>query len=73
MLGSLIRAWRQQERYGVCAAAAMNGVSPATLSRIENGEAVDQWTMMKLMRWLFEGSRKPLGAPTGKTEGRGDG
>lgn len=54
MLGQLIRAWRDQNRYGVRAAAKMIGVSSATLSRIENGKPMDQQSMMKVLRWLFD-------------------
>jgi len=31
------------------------GISPATLSRIENGKACDAGTLVKIWRWLTDG------------------
>lgn len=39
-------------KMGVRAAAADVGVSPATLSRIENGQMPDLHTFAKICRWL---------------------
>lgn len=52
-LGSVIRAWREQNRYGVREAAKLMGVSHATLSRIERGENMDGEVLAKLLRWLL--------------------
>ena len=44
-----------RERRGtqsVRSAASDIGVSPATLSRIENGKQPDLWTFERLCRWL---------------------
>ncbi len=48
---------------GVRAAARDAGVSPATLSRIENGNVPDLETFEKLCRWLGEDPRRFLDAP----------
>lgn len=53
MIGKLLRLWRAIENIGVREAAKELGVSPATLSRIENGKPMDAATMLKLIRWLF--------------------
>lgn len=52
MIGLLLRAWRAHEQIGVREASRRIGISPATLSRIENGNNVDGNTMLRLMAWL---------------------
>lgn len=58
MVGTMIRCWRRIEDVGIREAAQQIGVSHGTLSRIERGERMDAVTMMKLLRWLFEGDTK---------------
>lgn len=54
MVGTMIRCWRRIEDVGIREAAKQIGVSHGTLSRIERGEQMDAYTMMKLLRWLFD-------------------
>jgi hypothetical protein len=66
MVGTMIRCWRRIEDVGIREAAKQIGVSHGTLSRIERGDQMDAYTMMKLLRWLFEqpttnGTRKEKG------------
>lgn len=49
-LGRLIA--RKRGSRGIRAAAAEAGVSPATLSRVENGNLPDLATFAKICRWL---------------------
>jgi transcriptional regulator with XRE-family HTH domain len=58
-LGRLITAKRGGR--GVRAAAADVGVSPATLSRVENGHMPDLETFAKICRWLEKDPREFLG------------
>ena len=48
---------------GVRAAARDVGISPATLSRVENGNVPDLETFEKLCRWLGEDPRRFLSTP----------
>jgi len=48
---------------GVRAAARDAGISPATLSRVENGNVPDLETFEKLCRWLGEDPGRFLDAP----------
>lgn len=57
MLGAVLRAWRGSQRMGIREAAKNIGISPATLSRIENGKATDGTTLWRLMCWLNGPSR----------------
>lgn len=57
--GRLIAAKRGTR--GVRAAAAEVGVSPATLSRVENGHLPDLETFAKLCRWLERDPSEFLG------------
>jgi len=34
------------------------GVLPSTMCRLENGKAADQYTMVKIINWMFSGSDK---------------
>jgi transcriptional regulator with XRE-family HTH domain len=52
-LGTLLADWRFANRIGVREAARRIGLSPATLSRIENGKNADGTSMTKIMLWLF--------------------
>lgn len=54
MIGTMIRCWRRIEDVGIREAARQIGVSHGTLSRIERGDQMDAYTMIKLLRWLFE-------------------
>ena len=49
-MGALLR--KRRERRGLRDTAKEIGVSPATLSRIENGKQPDLLTFEKLCRWL---------------------
>lgn len=52
---------------GVRAAAKDIGISPATLSRIENGHVPDLETFAKICAWLGEDPSEFLGLPRTKT------
>jgi len=54
---------------GVRAAAREAGVSPATLSRIENGHLPDLETFERLCRWLGEDPNRFLDSPANKVVG----
>ena len=54
---------------GVRAAAREAGVSPATLSRIENGHIPDLETFERLCRWLGEDPGQFLDMPTTRIVG----
>jgi transcriptional regulator with XRE-family HTH domain len=58
-LGQLIAAKRAGR--GIRAAALEVGVSPATLSRVENGHMPDLETFAKICRWLDRDPREFLG------------
>lgn len=58
-LGRLITAKRGGR--GVRATALSVGVSPATLSRVENGHMPDLETFAKICRWLERDPREFLG------------
>ncbi len=51
-VGELLRLYRAFEGFGIRAFAAELGISPATLSRIENGENMDGKTLAKIINWL---------------------
>lgn len=53
MIGVCIRAYRIHNEITVRELAKILSISPATLSRLENGKPVDQQTMMLLLNWLF--------------------
>jgi len=57
-IGEVMRSWRRIKDIGVREAAQQIGVSHGTVSRIERGEQIDAVTMMKLMKWLFDGKPK---------------
>lgn len=56
-IGAVIRGWRERQGIGLRTVAEEIGTSPATLSRLELGESVDGTTMVKLIFWLFGGSK----------------
>lgn len=56
-IGEVIRCYRRIKDVGIRETAREVGVSHGTLSRIERGDQMDAYTMMKLMRWLFETNR----------------
>jgi transcriptional regulator with XRE-family HTH domain len=66
--GRLVAA-RRGER-GVRAAAVDAGVSPATLSRVENGHMPDLETFAKLCRWIDRDPREFLGMDTNDSSER---
>ncbi len=51
-LGEMLRLWREANRYGVRETAKMIGISHATLSRVERGEAMDGATLYKIIVWM---------------------
>lgn len=61
-LGRLIA--RKRGSRGIRAAAAEADVSPATLSRVENGHLPDLATFAKICRWLEVEPARFLGVPT---------
>lgn len=58
-LGQLLA--RRRGNMGVRAAAREIGISPSTLSRIENGHVPDVGTLEKVCEWLGEASSKFTG------------
>jgi len=62
-LGRLIAVKRGAR--GIRAAAADVGISPATLSRVENGHLPDLATFAKICTWLDRDPREFLGLKTG--------
>jgi len=52
-LGEVIKGWRDNQRIGVREAATILGLSPATLSRIENGKPCSQEVLIILLDWLL--------------------
>jgi transcriptional regulator with XRE-family HTH domain len=58
-LGNMVAAKRGTR--GVRAAALEAGVSPATLSRVENGHMPDLATFAKLCKWIDRDPREFLG------------
>lgn len=52
-LAIIIKSWRLHKELGIRAAAKTIDVSPATLSRIENGHKCDADVMLKLINFLF--------------------
>lgn len=67
-LGEMISAKRGAK--GIRAAASEIGVSPATLSRIENGNVPDLVTFAAICRWLEEDPATFLGMQPGDVEAR---
>jgi transcriptional regulator with XRE-family HTH domain len=63
-LGRLIT--RRRGLRGIRAAAAEAGVSPATLSRVENGNLPDLATFAKICRWLDVDPARFLGVERGE-------
>lgn len=53
-IGNLINSWRRIQNIGIRDCAKLIGISPSTLSRIENGENFDAVTMSKVMVWIFQ-------------------
>lgn len=52
-LAKMLKLMRVTESLGVREQAKLIGVSPATISRIENGLPVDATSVIKLMVWLI--------------------
>ena len=50
----VIENWRRIQGIGIRDTAKMIGVSPSTLSRVENGEKCDSETLSKILFWLLE-------------------
>lgn len=57
-LGCVIADYRWANRIGVRDLAKEIGVSPATLSRIENGGECDGKVLIKILAWLFASGEK---------------
>ena len=53
VLGSVIRKWRRASDIGAGEAAAMMGISTATLFRLERGAGVNGDVLAKVLRWLL--------------------
>ncbi|MDE2096627.1 MAG: helix-turn-helix transcriptional regulator [Patescibacteria group bacterium] len=53
-VGYVIKAYRESERYGVRAFAKIIGISSATLSRIERGNACDSVVLAKILKWMLK-------------------
>lgn len=68
-LGQLIAAKRG--RRGIRAAAREIGVSPATLSRVENGHLPDLENFRLICKWLEVEPNQILGFASSTTSGRG--
>ncbi|HQV01903.1 MULTISPECIES: helix-turn-helix transcriptional regulator [unclassified Novosphingobium] len=67
-LGRLIS--RKREGRGIRAAALEANVSPATLSRVENGNVPDLATFAKICRWLEVDPAQFLGVEASSTQER---
>lgn len=67
-LGRLIS--RKREGRGIRAAALEANVSPATLSRVENGNVPDLATFAKICRWLGVDPAQFLGVDASRSEER---
>ena len=52
-LGIVIERWRWAMRISIRDASKMIGISPATLSRIENGRQMDGDALSKILRWML--------------------
>lgn len=61
-LGQMIQ--RKRGSMGIRAAASEIGISPATLSRIENGRVPDLETLRKVCAWVGVDPAVYLGTPT---------
>lgn len=59
-LGEVIKGWRRDEYKNIRDAAKTIGISPATLSRIENNKPVNGHIMVTVMLWLFQDANKGL-------------
>ena len=66
-LGRLIS--EKRGRQGIRAAAQEIGISPATLSRVENGHLPDLENFQKICRWLGVEMSSVIGAPAPATSG----
>ena len=55
-LGEMLRLYRTVRNVTLRQMAPAIGTSPATLMRIEHGEAFDAATMLKLWTWLLAGA-----------------
>jgi transcriptional regulator with XRE-family HTH domain len=66
-LGQLIS--EKRGRQGIRAAAQEIGISPATLSRVENGHLPDLENFQKICRWLGIEMATVVGAPAIATSG----
>jgi DNA-binding XRE family transcriptional regulator len=53
-LGEMLALYRAARRWTVRDLAPKVGISPATLSRIERGHAMDAATLLRLWSWLLE-------------------
>ena len=53
MIGKLLKLYRAANDFGVRDIAHQLDISASTVTRIEQGENVDQATMLKLITWLF--------------------
>ena len=58
MLPKILKAWRYKEEMSMGDAAKWLGVSTATYCRIENGNPMEQKTMIKLINMLFNAEGK---------------
>lgn len=54
MIGAVILAYRDAHGLSVRDLAKILNISPATVSRIENGHPCEQATMLKILNWLFQ-------------------
>lgn len=52
-LPRVLRCWRHHEELTTREAAKMLGIDHATLWRFEQGEAVNQATLVTIWRWLL--------------------
>lgn len=58
MLGEVLRAWRLRHGMGIREAARILDISAATLSRIENNEAYNAETLVKILDWLLHAPKE---------------
>lgn len=60
-VGEVLRKWRLMSEVTTRDLAERIGISAATLSRVERGEAMDGATLAKILNWLFEATKQDVG------------
>jgi transcriptional regulator with XRE-family HTH domain len=58
MIAEMLQLWRAKHGHTTRSLAKVIGISHSTLHRVERGQHMDAYTMLKLINWLFYASRK---------------